>query len=89
MSVLRKKKIKARLHPTKEVGQKRRKLNEKNKYVAIMEIWGKAPVAAKRKNKHENQIEEQPSTKNKRITCWKHEQSNNKENRQHKYKNNK
>ena len=87
MSVLRKKKIKARLCRTKEVGQKRRKVDEK--YVTIIEIWGKAPVAAKRKNKHENQIEEQPSTKNKRITCWKHEQSNNKENRQHKYKNTK
>ena len=33
---LRKKKNKARLHPTKEVGLKRRKINEENNYITIM-----------------------------------------------------
>ena len=66
---LRKEKNKARLHPTKEVGPKRRKINEQNNYITINEIWGKPPVATQIKNKHENQIENKPSKKP-RITCW-------------------
>ena len=57
---LRKEKNKARLHPTKKVGPKRRKINEENNYITINEIWGKPPVATQIKNKHENQIENKP-----------------------------
>ena len=66
---LRKIKNKARLHPTKEIGSKRRKINEENKYITINEIWGKPTISTQMKNKHENQNENIPSKKL-RIICW-------------------
>ena len=53
---LRKLRNKARMHPTKETGndKKRRKV-DKNEYISIDDIWGHPPPNKPQKNKNENE----------------------------------